>query len=310
MRSTTRIALTGFGAVHPDGMGPVSGALRSTARLGDAEEVVPGTWRRTVAQSTLDPWLPPAGRRRLDHLAQMAVAAVRAALADRGPILVSSPPGLFVNTLFGSATAVARLMASAGDPDGVVSPLLFPGVVANQAAGQAAAAEGLTGPSTVFGGHGAFEYACLQLMAGRISTAVVLGLDDISPLLARVLARSGMRLGAPAPAPQLLTEAAAALVLETEAHAQLCGAHARVWVAPEWQDAPSGAHLDSRAWDATWGFSAAAWLPLAVGTLAASGIKAPAALQAADPLRPGVTWVRVAPAGRSAARPSALGVAL
>lgn len=309
MRSTTRIAVTGFGAVHPDGMGPVSDALRSAARLDDAEEVVSGTWRRTVAPSTLDPWLPPAGRRRMDHLAQMAVATVRAALADRGPILVSDPPGLFVDTLFGSATAVARLMASAGDPDGVVSALLFPGVVANQAAGQAAVAEGLTGPSTVFGGHGAFEYACLQLMAGRISTAVVLGLDDFSPLLARVLARSGMRLGAPAPAPQLLTEAAAALVLETEAHAQQCGAHAQVWVAPEWQDAPSGAHLDARAWDATWGFSAAAWLPLAVGTLAARGINAPAALQAADPLRPGVTWVTVAPAHPSVARPSALGVA-
>lgn len=215
------IVITGIGQITPGG--------RDIAELLDSEGHIPEETRISDTQ-TVD-WIPRKHLRKLDHLSRITAATVAVALADAG--LGGQHPseadetGLLVDTQFGSAGAVTKVLEGVYSADPVISPLLFPNVVANAASGQASICLGLRGPSSTLGGLGALMYAFDLLMAGRARRLVVGASDEISGVMARGLEHVGVGSASPAYA-----DGAAFVVLEhaddavergAVPYAELCG---------------------------------------------------------------------------------------
>jgi hypothetical protein len=165
------------------------------------------------------PWIPRKGLRKMDRLSRIVTAAVAMALDDAGLLNVDSDnTGLILDTGFGSAGAVSKVLDGIYQEDPVISPLLFPNVVANASAGQAAMAFGLRGPSSVLGGIGGLMYAFDLMQAGRARRLLVGGCDEITDIYA--LALDDIGLGEVVP---MFADGAAFIVLELAEDAQARG---------------------------------------------------------------------------------------
>ncbi len=153
--------------------------------------------------------LPPAGElaarvgwpvervQRADAQARWAVAAV-AALFARDGALVGKGVGLIVGTPFATLetnTAFFARVRQRGPQ--MAEPRRFPYTSPNAAAGDAAAAFGLTGPSFAVGSglHAALEAVVVAadlVRAGDAQTIVVAAVDDVGPTVTAVGAAFGV----------------------------------------------------------------------------------------------------------------------
>ena len=211
MKEDLETWITGIGLVWPGG-DSIGDFVRG---LGDPPPLAKPIWGGasgfTIDDAALHDRLQPAQRRRMDRIAQMTTVAVGLALDDAGITSSRADVGLFMDTAFGSAHTVVRIMDGVLGPEAVVSPLLFPGVVANHAAGQACIAYGLRGPSSTFGALGALLGANLLLARGACAQAVVVGADEVVPLIVQAMMSVGVLEGGAV----RVGEAACAVVLET-----------------------------------------------------------------------------------------------
>lgn len=165
--------------------------------------------------------VPKRHARKMDRISRLTTAAVGRALEHAGVSgsEMLEETGLVLTTTFGSAGAVCRVLADVLSDDPVISPLIFPNVVANAAAGQASIAYGLRGPNSVLGGVGGLMYAYDLLSSGRAQRLVVGGFDELTPVYEKALAHAGFHACV-----SRLSEGAAVIVLETDASAARRGA--------------------------------------------------------------------------------------
>ncbi len=137
--------------------------------------------------------------RRLSRICQLTVAACRLALRDAGldPIAEGSELGLIVGSEFGdlrSSQEFADGYLKKG-PAGL-SPMIFPSTVMNTMAASAAIAVGAKGPSVTLNqatvaGELAVARAVSMVVSGRMPAVLVGGVDEICPILFRMLPALG-----------------------------------------------------------------------------------------------------------------------
>jgi 3-oxoacyl-(acyl-carrier-protein) synthase len=190
----------------------------------------------------LAPHLADDEVRRLPRVSQLAVVAARLALSDAGlePGQLGAG-GLVLGSHWGdfrSSETFARGFLLRG-PLGL-SPLVFPSTVMNAMAAHVALAVGVRGPMLTVNDHGAAgDLAVAQgaalLGVGRAAVVLAGGVDELSPILYRELARLG-GVSTAAPGPEgcwpfdrrangtVLGEGATLLVLETREAARARGA--------------------------------------------------------------------------------------
>ncbi|WP_426520638.1 beta-ketoacyl synthase N-terminal-like domain-containing protein [Diaminobutyricibacter sp. McL0618] len=207
------VVVTGTGLVHATGHRPLD-ILRGEVPPLDEE-------RLRVDETQILSWIPKRNLRKMDRLSKITTAAVAMALVDAGLAVNEHPDeiGLILDTAFGSAGAVSAVLEGIFDPDPIISPLLFPNVVANASSGQAAMALGLRGPSSTLGGIGGLMYAFDLLRAGRARKLVVGGSDEITDVFVRGLGSVGIDKVATS-----FGDGAAFVVLETAESARSRGA--------------------------------------------------------------------------------------
>jgi len=135
--------------------------------------------------------------RRADDFIQMAVISAFAATA-KAPARDISPEeiGVFIGTAFGPLeTNFESLGSLIDDGEGQISPTLFSHSVYNSAAGYVARLLDIRGPALTITNYGwpfliALEEARTAVATGRISRAVVIGVETYSELLADAYRRS------------------------------------------------------------------------------------------------------------------------
>lgn len=178
----------------------VTGIGHFTACGGTAKELLESTpvhppqpFTR-VDESEAIAWIPRKNLRKMDRLSRITTAAVAMAIADAGldDEVDAEETGLILDTGFGSAGAVSKVLDGLYEEIPAISPLLFPNVVANAASGQAAISFGLRGPSSTLGGIGGLMYAFDLMRAGRARRLIVGASDEISDIYADALVERGL----------------------------------------------------------------------------------------------------------------------
>ncbi|MDQ4492205.1 beta-ketoacyl synthase N-terminal-like domain-containing protein [Sinomonas sp. ASV486] len=214
------VVVTGYGlctGVRSDLAGVLGGTLEPPAEVSAGA----GLPVRRVDDAETAPWVPRRLARKMDRISRITTAAVGQAIQHARldePDLVRGT-GLVLSTAFGSAGVVSRVLADVLSDDPVISPLLFPNVVANAAAGQASIAFGLRGPNSVLGGVGGLMYAFDMLASGRAERLLVGGFDEMTDVYERALAATDFSVPVRA-----IGEGAAVVVLETDDAARGRGA--------------------------------------------------------------------------------------
>jgi 3-oxoacyl-[acyl-carrier-protein] synthase II len=178
--------------------------------------------------------IPPAQRRRMTRLSQMAAVAAGQALHNGGLSAGNlDTTGLTLGTAFGSSQRSEQFYQELlGKNARLVNPGLFPETVPNAAAGQVAILFGLRGPNCTVCEQAVSSEAGLilardMLLAGMAERFLVLGLEEVSPALlmgmdSLDLLRNGQESGPKSLSLSSRTipgEAAVALLVETEAAA-------------------------------------------------------------------------------------------
>jgi len=208
--ATGGVVATGLGVAGPAGLGADALARALADPLGaDAPRPIvvdrsagyhrPGGSRTALSATGLDlgGLLPPAAARRMSPPARLACAAARLALAEAGlddPVL-HLHTAIVVGTAFGPSSvteALLRQILHAG-PD-QASPALFTESVASASASQAALLWKMRGPSLAVTQREASDLLALaeavgQIETGRAERALVLVVDEMTPLLHAVLDR-------------------------------------------------------------------------------------------------------------------------
>lgn len=135
--------------------------------------------------------------RRADDFIQMAVISAFAATAQApARDIFPEERGVFIGTAFGPLeTNFESLGSLIDDGEGQISPTLFSHSVYNSAAGYVARLLDIRGPALTITNYGwpfliALEEARTAVATGRISRAVVIGVETYSELLADAYRRS------------------------------------------------------------------------------------------------------------------------
>jgi len=182
--------------------------------------------------------------RRMDRLSRMAVAASRLALTDAG-IAPDALPGERVGVVFGTALgdiedSMDHLQRIFTRGPAAASPMVFPNLVMNAAAGYVAMEFGFTGVNLTLAqaevsGEHAVAQGCDVVRSGRADVVLAGGGDQVTPILVegyhRARALAGQRGGREWASPYdtgrtgiVLGEGTAILVLESVARARARGA--------------------------------------------------------------------------------------
>ena len=144
-----------------------------------------------------------AGRlRRMDFAARMLVTACRSALADacllNRDVVAGDRIGLSIGSMLGNQRETEVFLDRVLDRGAAAGqPFLFPNLVLNAAAGQAAIQFGLTGPCLAVSleeasGEAALAAGLDLLDAGRCDVVVAGGMDEISRSVLKLLAVRGL----------------------------------------------------------------------------------------------------------------------
>lgn len=241
------VAVTGLGVVSAAGCGrrATTDALRDSRTHWSAVDRSGGYHRRggsrlagLTAGVDLSPWLAPAAARRMSQPSRLAVAAAKMALQDAGLELDGGeepPTAVMVSNAHGPTSVLEKIFSqSLHQGPLAVSPALFTESVANAPAAQVAIACRARGPNLTVvqreaGVLIAVTQAASEIVAGRVSRALVIAIDELPPLLHAVLDRFNMlatadRRGEEAARPfdrrrtgAIAAEGATALVLEPAA---------------------------------------------------------------------------------------------
>ncbi|WP_019925336.1 beta-ketoacyl synthase N-terminal-like domain-containing protein [Nocardia sp. BMG111209] len=178
-----------------------------------------------LAADTLDPTAEPnLGGRRLRHkdrASRLALCAVERALIDAGlptdPVETAGTTATVVSSNHGNLDSVCDFTDRIAEQStAALSPLGLPHVSSNAIAGWIAIRHRLHGPNITLcsgrtGGLDALHWAATLIRAGRADTAVVVGVEpDTEPV------RGLLGIGPEQP----ILDGAAALILETAAHAR------------------------------------------------------------------------------------------
>lgn len=205
------VVVTGLGTVSAAGCGRESAAeafRRSQPSLSAIDRTA-GYHRpegsrlgSLVGDLDLSAWLAPRAARRMGPPSRFAVAAAKMALADAG--LAPEPKGdlaVVLATAFGpslySEQIVDQVMEQGPE---AVSPFLFSESVANAPAAQVALACRAVGPNVTVsqreaGALIALARGATEVALGRARRALVLAVDELSPLVHSILDRFGALAG-------------------------------------------------------------------------------------------------------------------
>ncbi len=168
--------VTGTGIVAP-GAGP-------------PEEILADGRRLLVRRAALPASLSPHHAGRLPRPARLALAACEEALAGAP----TEGMGVALGSGFGSVEATRLALEGLFERADLVSPRHFVASMRDEAAGAVARSLSLRGPSVATSARRlsfeqALGWALLQLRRRRAPSLLVVGTDEVTPLLARSLAR-------------------------------------------------------------------------------------------------------------------------
>lgn len=172
------------------------------------------------------PPAPPREARRLSRPALMALAVAGEALALGTPAFPDpTETGIALGTGYGSVEATRATLAALEEEGSLLSPNQFVASVRHEAQAALARVLGLRGPAVAASARrlsfeDALAWALVQVERGRAPRVLALGVDEITPLLARVLSRYRLLAGERI----VWGEGAGALLLESEASARARGA--------------------------------------------------------------------------------------
>lgn len=211
-----RVVITGIGFFTSAGSVPADLLMSATAEVrGKPQVLAGGIPGYRIDEKHAARFVPRKHLRKMDRLSIMTTAAISNALSDACIEVPNDNVGLVLDTGFGSAGSVSLVLEGIFGDEPKVSPLLFPNVVANAAAGQAAIAFGLRGPSSMLGGLGSLLYAFDLIRSGKATQLVVGGCDEITKIYARSLVEQGILSDA-----FFVGEGTAVFVLESDAFAK------------------------------------------------------------------------------------------
>ncbi len=234
----TPLAITGLGAVLPLG----EGAERLHEALTRGEKGLrPVTditgregWAGRVEGFQASAYLPPMRARRLDRASLFAVAAAKQALAQAGLAegsTIASELGVVMGTSSaGSGPLTVFLETLFRQSPEAAPPFEFPNTVANAPASHVSIELGLRGPNTTLAHSEAVAavglvLGGLMLQSGRCQSLLLGAVDEWSPYYQAGYAQIGaLRSATEGGGGTLLTEGAAALVLEPAVRARERGA--------------------------------------------------------------------------------------
>ena len=202
-----RVVLTGVGslsAIGAGGFATLGQALEAGRPAIEAVRAFPvdGFGSRLAGElpdGTLADLVGRDEARRLSRICQLTVAACRLALRDAGldPITDGSELGLIVGTEFGDLRSTQEFADGYLKKGRVgLSPMIFPNTVMNAMAAAAAIAVGAKGPSITLNqatvsGELAVARAASMVANGRMPAVLVGGVDEICPILYRMLSALG-----------------------------------------------------------------------------------------------------------------------
>jgi 3-oxoacyl-[acyl-carrier-protein] synthase II len=235
--STRKVVVTGAATLTAAGILGASGSAELL--FGPPRSV-----RAGALDVELAPLLDPARARRLDRPARLGAVVVGHALAEAGQTVEggASHVGVVLGSAFGSVDASAAFMHRVFEKGPrFASPAEFPNLVPSSPVGHVSIYLGLRGPALATAdlatsGESAFMQACELVAEGQAEVVAGGSVEEASEIAERILvglfARSRAELDVPR------SEGAAAVVLETEGHAEGRGARilARVVAIHEWRN--------------------------------------------------------------------------
>ncbi len=201
------VVVSGLGTVSAAGCGrePAAAALRDSRTLWTEVDRSGGYHRRRgsrlaalTAGLDFSPWLAPAAARRMSQPSRLAVTAAKMSLEDADLELDGDedpPTAVVVSNAHGPTSILEKILAQSFSQGPLaVSPALFTESVANAPAAQVAISCRARGPNlTVIqrdaGALIAITQAAAEIAAGRVSRALVIAVDELTPLLHAVLDR-------------------------------------------------------------------------------------------------------------------------
>lgn len=239
------IAITGIGIVSPLGIGREpfwQALLAGNSALSASNGTAPPTAR--IQGFDWREWVQSPNARRMDELSRCVIAASRMAQSDaglQGGDVEGDRLGIVLGSAYGNLTGTVEFLTKLFTKGpALASPMLFPTLVLNAPASQAAMEFGATGSNLTVSqlevsGEHAIALGCDLIRRGRADVVVAGGADEISDILHRVFSRmsalAGQRGGRVWSSPYdrnrsgvLLGEGVAMVVLESPDHARRRGA--------------------------------------------------------------------------------------
>jgi 3-oxoacyl-[acyl-carrier-protein] synthase II len=217
-----RVVVTGMAVLTSAGS-DLASILDSVWRGGTDRLASPNRVQRLEVDPS--PFLTPRETRRMDRIGILSVIAAKRALADAG-IVIDDVSRCRTGLVFGTGMGPVETMEAFGRPlvsEGpeAANPAQFPNTVFNAAAGQIGIHTGVVGPTATLtvgnaAGSSTVHYGSAITASGRADAVLCLATDTLADTVVRAYRDLGVFARNP---DYVLSEGAAALVLESRSHA-------------------------------------------------------------------------------------------